>query len=266
MRLRSLSTLKRPEPREVPLAALPRAITMAAQALEKAFRINEMVLAVHGESLEWYGFTLGLVEQPDFVADIGLPQNDLNLTVYAGLSAETIARFQESLPKGTLINGWIHSHGALTVKDFSRTDARNHEVVLDFVGASLKRPVAKREVPVRDLALLVRDRYAPQDLAKGTVAIITDAPITEAVILETVYGSWCFAVVVGDDGWHRQEIHYREYGILSGQARVGHGDAELVLVGAGGEWSHSDSRSLREEVERKVRPNKNPPLETLERM
>ncbi len=266
MRLKSLSELRRRELREIVLATLPRTILMTPYAREKAFKIGELVRSVHRESLEWYGFTLGSVDRPDLVTDIGLPGNDLNLQVYAGLSPERIAEFQESLPASSVINGWIHSHGALTVKHFSSTDARNHAVVLDFVAASLKIPVAKREVAVKDMVLLLKDRFVDQDLARGSVCVITDAPITEATILETVYGSFCYAIVVGDEGWHEQEIHTREYGVLSGHARFSHQPADILMLDTGRALSEMEIGRLREEVEAKIRPNKNPPLEIMERM
>jgi len=266
MRLKSLSELRRRELREIVLASLPRTILMTPYAREKAFKIGELVRSVHGESLEWYGFTLGSADRPDLVIDIGLPRNDINLQVYAGLSPEQIAEFQESLAADTVINGWIHSHGALAVKHFSRMDDRNHGVVLDYVSASLKRPVAKREVAVRDMVFLLKDRLVDEDLARGSVCIITDAPIAEAVIMEAVYGSFCYAVVVGDEGWHEQEIHTKEYGVLSGHPRLSHRPAEIVLVETGRTLSEMEIGGLREEVKRKIRPNKNPPLELMERM
>jgi hypothetical protein len=191
MRFKNLSGLKRSELREVSLPPLPRSVFMAQFAREKVFRINKLVRSVHHESLEWYGSTLGTDDRADLITDIGLPQNDLNLQVYAGLSAERIAEFQKSLPDGTLINGWIHSHGALTVRQFSHTDNRNHGVVLELEAARLKKPVAKREIPIKDLVLLLKDRLLNADLARGSVTLITDAPITEATIMEMVYGSFC---------------------------------------------------------------------------
>jgi hypothetical protein len=266
MRLKSLSGLKRRELREVTLTTLPRTILMTPYAREKAFKIGELVRSVHQESLEWYGFTLGSADRPDLITDIGLPRNDLNLQVYAGLSPERIAEFQESLPAATVINGWIHSHGALTVKHFSRTDDRNHGVVLDFVAASLKFPVAKREVAVRDMVFLQKDRFLDEDLARGSVCIITDAPIGEAVIMEAVVGSFCYAIVVGDEGWHEQEIHTREYGVLSVHPRLSRQPADIVMVDTGRVLSEMEIGGLREEVQRKIRPNNNPPLELMERM
>ncbi len=266
MRFKSLAALKRPELREIVLGTLPRRIRMDRYAAEKAFRINELVRTLHGESLEWYGFTLASPETPDLIADIGLPQNDLNLKVYTALSPERIAAFQEALPSTRIINGWIHSHGELAYKHFSRMDEANHRVVMDFVAAGLKIPIAKREVAVKDLVFLVKDHFADEDLAIGSVSLITDAPIREATIMETVYGSFCYAVVVGDGGWHEQEIHTREYGVLSGQARLSSQEAEVCLVDTGGTLSPSDLVALRSEVERKIRPNTNPPVEMMERM
>ncbi|NTW35815.1 MAG: hypothetical protein HGB17_06745 [Syntrophobacteraceae bacterium] len=266
MRLKSLSELKRRELREIPLATLPRTVLMTPYAREKAFRIGELVRSVHGESLEWYGFTLGSADRPDLITDIGLPRNDLNLQTYASLSPERIAEFQESLHKDTVVNGWIHSHGALAVKHFSHTDDRNHGVVLDYVAASLKKPVAKREVAIRDCVFLLKGHFVDEDLSRGSVCIITDAPIAEATIMETIYGSFCYAIVVGDEGWHEQEIHTREYGVLSGYSRMSHQAAEITMVDTGRTLNELEIGHLREEVEKKIRPNKNPPLELMERM
>ena len=266
MRFKSLSELKRPELREVSLATLPQSITMAQYAREKAFKINELVRAVHQDSLEWYGFTLGTTGNPDLIADIGLPRNDLNLQHYTALSSERIAEFQETLSKDVIINGWVHSHGALMVKHFSNTDEKNHLVVLDFVAAGLRRPVAKREIAIKDLVFLQKDQFVEEDLAVGSVCLITDAPITAATIMETIYGSFCYAIVIGDDGWHEQQIHYRENGVLSGHTALRSRQAGIILVDTGMVLARLDMSALRDEVEEKIQPNTNPPVQTMERM
>jgi hypothetical protein len=266
MRLKSLLGLKRPELREVVLETLPQSISMAHYAREKAFKINELVRSVHDKSLEWYGFTLGTIARPDLITDIGLPHNDLNLQVYAGLGAERIAEFQDSLPEDTVINGWIHSHGSLMVKHFSHTDDKNHRVVLDFVSASLRKPVAKREIAIKDLVLLQKGRFDDEDLARGSVCLITDEPVTEATIMETIYGSFCYAIVVGDEGWHVQQIHTRKNGVLTGRADVSHQEAEIILTDPHRVLTRFDIDNLRVEVERRIRPNNNPPVEMTERL
>ena len=266
MRLKSLSELKRPDLGEIPLAAMPHSIAMTHYAREKAFKINELVRAVHVKSLEWYGFTLGATGNPDLITDIGLPRNDLNLQDYTTLSSERIAQFQESLPDDIIMNGWIHSHGALMYKRFSQTDQKNHLVVLDFIGAGLKRPVAKREIAVRDLVLLLEDQYDREDLVKGSVCLITDSPITSATIMETVYGSFCYAVVIGDEGWHEQGIQYMENGVLTGRTTLSHKEAEITLVDTGRALTRRDISALRVEVEEKIQPSSNPPVEIMERM
>lgn len=266
MRFKSLSQLKRPELREISLADLPQHVTMARYAREKASKINELVRDVYADSLEWYGFTLGPRDNPELISDIGLPRNDLNLTTYTALSPERIAEFKESLPDDVIINGWIHSHGALTYERFSHMDETNHRVVLDFVAASTRKPVAKRELAVNELVFLVKDQFNEGDLAEGSVCLITDVPITAATIMETIYGSFCYAVVIGDQGWHRQQIHYRENGVLSGRTIRNDKDAEMVLVDTGRILTHPELSALRAEVEAKIQPNTNPPVETLERM
>jgi hypothetical protein len=266
LRFKSLSKLKRPELREISLANLPQSITMAQYAREKAFKINELVRAVHEESLEWYGFTLGTTGNPDLITDIVLPRNDVNLQHYTTLSSERIAEFQETLPKDVIMNGWVHSHGALMYKHFFNTDEKNHLVVLDFVAASLRRPVAKREVAIKDLVFLLKDQFVEEDLAAGSVCLITDAPITTAMIMETLYGSFSYSIVIGDEGWHEQQIHYKENGVLSGRTALSNRETEIILVDTGKVLTWLDISALRDEVKEKIRPNTNPPVEMMERM
>ena len=83
MRFKSLADLKRQKPKEVTLATLPQEVSMTHYAKEKAFKISELVLEIHEESYEWYGFTIADKENPELITDIGLPQNDQNLQEYA---------------------------------------------------------------------------------------------------------------------------------------------------------------------------------------
>ena len=159
MRFKDLSRLKRPEPLEITLGNLPQNILMAAYAKDKAFKINELVGIIFEKSYEWYGFTLAEKDRPELIVDIGLPQNDLNLNDYTSLGSATIAEYQESLPEDTIINGWIHSHGALNYRHFSHTDEQNHLTVLDFVTARTRKPLSKKEVAIQDLILLEKDRF-----------------------------------------------------------------------------------------------------------
>ncbi len=266
MRFKSLAALKRSDLTEISLGTLPQSIPMAHYARAKAFKLNELVRAVHEQSLEWYGFTLGTRGAPELIADIGLPRNDLNLEHYTTLSGERIAEFQESLPADVVINGWIHSHGALMYQHFSRTDEENHRAVLDFVAASLRKPVAKREIAVKDLVLLVRGRYTDEDLTEGSVSLITDVPVTSATLMEAVYGSFCYAVVIGDEGWHHQQILHQVDGVLSGYRARNQKEARIIPVDTGRVLTRQEISALRDEVEAKIRPDPNPPLETMERM
>jgi hypothetical protein len=126
--------------------------------------------------------------------------------------------------------------------------------------------VAKREVPIKDVVFLLEDRFAREDLTAGSVCLITDAPITAATIMETVFGSFCYAVVIGDEGWCEQQIHYREDGVLSGRMALSSRRAEIQLVDTGRVFSDFDMSALRDEVEERIQPNANPPVETMERM
>jgi len=266
MRFKNLSQLKRSEPFQKTLGSLPQAVFVSLYANQKAYKICELVGSIFQKSYEWYGFTLAEKTHPELIVDIGLPKNDLNLHDYATLGSATIAEFQETLPHDLIINGWIHSHGALQYKHFSNTDEKNHRTVLDFVAASTRRPLSKKEIAIQDLVLLVKDGFVDSDLGKGSVSLITDAPITEATILETVYGSFCYCIVVGDGGWHNQEIHYQEKGILSGYTKGRSKAADIVFTDTEKTLTQGDIGALTKEVEEKIRPNLNPPLETMERM
>lgn len=266
MRFKDLAGLKRPEPQRIMLATLPQDIALAHFARAKAFRINELVRSIHADSFEWYGFTLAAGNNPEFIIDIGLPRNSQNLPDYTTIGPAGIAEFQEELPADTVINGWIHSHGALNYRHFSHTDEKNHLAVLDFIDARLRRPVAKKEVVIQDLVLLEKDQFAKEDLARGSVSIITDSPITAARIMETVYGSFCYSIVIGDDGWHEQKIHYKERGVLSGHIMVSSKAAKIVLVDTGKTLTRMDISALSDEVKKKIKPHTDPPPELVERM
>jgi hypothetical protein len=266
MRFKGLSRLKRPEPLRIALGNSPQHIVMANYAKDKAFKLSELVGSIFEQSYEWYGFTLADVDHPERIVDIGLPRNDMNLQDYTTIGFGGIAEFQEMLPKDVIINGWIHSHGALNYRHFSDTDKRNHLTVLDFVAARTRRPLAKKEIVIQDLVLLERDKFVERDLRKGSVSLITDGPITEAKVIETVYGSFCFSIVIGDGGWHEQEIYYRETGILSGRTMVTSKVADIEFVDTGKLLTSIDVSALRDEVKEKIQPNTNPPVETVERM
>lgn len=254
MKMAGISGLKRREIYKAELAALPAAILIERRAVLKAFKICELVREIHGSSYEWYGFTLADAGHPEVVTDVGLPGNDRNAHEWTGIGPESIAAFRESLPPGTVINGWIHSHGKLDFREFSKTDRNNHRTVLDYVSTWLKKPVGKREVVIRDLKLLTEGRWSEGDFGGESVDLITDVPVRRARLLETVTGSFCFAIVIGEGGWHVQEIHYKKTGILTGWTVVESREAELVVSGGSEELDASEVCRLAMEVAEKIRP------------
>ena len=266
MRFKDLSQLKRTEPLEIELGSLPQHILMTAYAKDRAFKISELVRTIFEKSFEWYGFTLANNDHPELIADIGLPKNDLNLQDYTTLGPIRIAEFQESLPKDVIINGWIHSHGALNYKHFSDTDEKNHLTVLDFVAARTRKPLAKKEISIQDLVLLEKGRFVEKDLSKGSVSLITDRPVKEAKIVETVYGSFCYSIVIGDEGWHEQAIHFKERGILSGHTTVSSNAANIEFVDTDRSLTRNDISALSEDIKEKIKPHTDPPPELIERM
>ena len=266
MRFKDLSQLKRPEPLNISFGNLPQHILMAAYAKDKAFKISEHVASNFEESFEWYGFTLASTDHPELIVDIGLPKNDLNLPDYTSLGSIRIAEFHESLPEDVMINGWIHSHGALNYRHFSDTDEKNHLTVLDFVAARTRKSLSKKEIAIQDLVLLEKNRFVEKDLAKGSVSIITDGPIAEAKIMETVYGSFCYSIVIGDEGWHEQKIHYQERGVLSGHTALSSKAAQIEFVDTGRSVTQVDISTLQDEVQKKIKPHTDPPPELIERM
>jgi hypothetical protein len=256
MRFKSLKELKRTEAYEVVLAPLPEEIRLTSYARTKAFKISELVRQVHQDSYEWYGYTLARRDNPELIIDIGLPKNDENIQEYTSIGPENIAAYQETLPGEMMINGWIHSHGKLELQGFSDIDEENQQVVLDYVTALVKQPVAKRELVIKDLAFLVEGRWQAADLEKGSVSLITDVPVAAARIMETVYGGFCYAIVIGDSGWHRQEIHYKRRGILSGQTSINKKVAEVIEVETSEPFLEAEIADLREEVRTKIQPIK----------
>jgi len=266
MRFKDLSQLKRPKPLIIPLGNLPQHILMTEYSRDRAFKISEAVREIFIKSYEWYGFTLADPVHPEFIIDIGLPKNDMNLQDYTILSSNRIAEYHESLPKNRIINGWIHSHGALNYQHFSTIDEKNNRTVLDFVAAGTRKPLAKKEIPIQDLVILEKDRFNEKDLQRGTISLITDKPINEAKIMETIYGCFCYSIVIGDGGWHEQQIHYRERSILSGHEMVWSKAAKIEFVNTPRILSPEEIYAIGDEVKEKIQPNLNPPPELIERM
>ena len=266
MRFKDLSRLKRPKPLRITLGNLPQHILMTKYAKTKAFKISELVGALFEKSFEWYGFTLANNDHPELITDIGLPKNDLNQQDYTTLGSQRIAEFQESLSEDVMINGWIHSHGALNYRHFSNTDEKNHLTVLDFIAARNRKPLAKKEIVIQDLVLLEKERFMEKDLEKGSISIITDGPITEAKIMETIYGSFCYSIVIGDEGWHEQQIHCRERGILSSHTTVWSKSTNIKFIDTQRTLKPEEIQAIGKEVKEKIQPNLNPPTEFIERM
>jgi hypothetical protein len=254
LRIKSLAGLKKSASREIALAELPEEIFLTAYARDKAYKINELVRAIHQQSYEWYGFTLASRQKPELIVDIGLPVNEQNQDQYVSLAPEKIAAYRDSLPETMVINGWIHSHGKLEYRHFSEIDAANQATVLDYVTALLRLPVAKVEIVIQDLVLLHQGTWQEEDLKRGSVSLITDAPVSEARIWETEYGGFCYAIVIGDEGWHEQEIHYKKRGILSGQTFVSKKAAPIKLIDDGRLLTPSDLEALEEEVRNRLSP------------
>lgn len=254
MRFKTLAALNRAEPLYLPLAGLPREILMTRYAMKRAFAINELVRSIHGESFEWYGYTIAEKTKPELIVDLGLPENDLNRMDYTALDPLGIAAYQESLEGEKVINGWIHSHGSLDHRSFSTTDEANSITMLDYVFSFLKVPVAKREILIKDLTFLVEGGYGEADLVEGSVSIIADSPVKRARILETVHGGFCYCVVIGDDGWHTQEIVTKERGVLSGQSEVTKRGASLVLLDTGQILTADVMEALGREIREKIKP------------
>lgn len=254
MRIKRLAELKKPELREIPLAELPQEILITPYAWQKAYTINKLVRNIHGQSYEWYGFTLAWRQQPEIIVDIGLPVNEQNQDQYVSLAVDQIAAFRDSLAESMLINGWIHSHGTLALHHFSEVDAANQATVLDYVTAQLRLPVAKVEVVVDDLVCLQEGGWTEGDLQQGSVTLITDVPVASARLWEMEYGGFCYAIVIGDDGWHEQEIHYKKRGILSGRSFFSYRAAPLRLVEDGRRLTPSDREALEAEVRSRLSP------------
>ncbi len=261
-----MADLRKPEPEEIKLAELPEVIRMARFAWDKALAISQLVREIFEKSYEWYGYTIGRREEPEVIVDIGLPPNSMNELQYTQIGPENIAAYQEGLSAEQVITGWIHSHGSLEHRDFSPIDVANQATVLDYVTTLVRAPVAKKEIAIRDLVLLVEGEWGKEEVGRGSVCVITDVPVRQVRLLETVYGGFCYALVIGDAGWHKQEIHYRRRGVLTGQSTVSRREAELVLVDSGRVLSEEEREWLRQEVAEKIKPVTAPAPERMEHL
>lgn len=251
---------------EVALGELPASVRMTGFAHAKAFAISSMVRELYGESYEWYGLTLGDERRPEIITDIGLPRNARNLRQYTQLETADLLAFQEEVPAGRVINGWIHSHGDLQVHDFSPVDEVNHRTVLEYVASRLRCPVAKKEIRIEGLTVLQENSWSPEQMKEGSVTVLTDGPLGRVRLLETVYGSFCFALVIGDAGWMQSRLLTKRRGILTGIAVYEDRDVPFVVEEPREGLTEAQRESLKEEIQRKIRPPGSDPPELIERL
>ncbi len=90
--------------------------------------------------------------------------------------------------------------------------------------------------------------------APASVTLLTDAPVQQARLLETVYGGFCYAIIIGDAGWTKQEIHYKTRGVLTGETFVNRRPFELTVVETGKTLTPSDLEALEQEVRDRLQP------------
>lgn len=259
--IKSLAELRRERaPDTYLLDELPKIVQWTSYAKQKASAINSLVREMYGSSLEWYGFTIGHSEKPQLIVDIGLGENARNDPAYTKIEPEQIGKFCESLPDEYLINGWIHSHGTMGVF-FSGTDERNMVNVLDFVTTRLKFPVKKQELLIEDISLLVEGEFSKADLKEGTTTIITDKPIGNAKILETIMGGFSYGMVIIDSGKTGQEIFYKYSSMLTQEEKITHrgdlngsGSAEIRTIPSK-PFGLEDLKCLQAEVKKNIKPD-----------
>ena len=67
-------------------------------------------------------------------------------------------------------------------------------------------------------------------------------------------GGFSYAVVIGDSGWHEQEVFYNRTSILTGNQRVTKRESGLLVVETGTVLTTGDIESLEDEVREKIKP------------
>ncbi|MEM5868811.1 MAG: hypothetical protein QXL09_02575 [Candidatus Aenigmatarchaeota archaeon] len=259
-RIKNLNELKKEKEglEEIVLDVLPQKIKIYDIALNKAYKINELVREIYKSSYEWYGFLLGKKDCPEIVVDIGLGENSDNSYAFTRIEPEEIQKFLTSLQEDYIINGWIHSHADLGYRRFSGTDDRNMETVLSFVSLVTRKPVAKRKIAIRDLSIVSKEDYTIENLKKGSVSIVIDGKVigetNNVKIYETIFGSFSYSIVIGDEGWHEQSITYEEKGLLTGYKKVKTEKSELEIIQTGKILSELELEKLEKEIKEKIRP------------
>jgi len=253
VRIKSLEDLKQ-DPEIIQLSTLPANISIHDYALKKAYKINELVKKNYYSSYEWYGYLLGKKENPEVVIDIDLGKNKENGFAYTKISEEDISKFLEKLSKDIIINGWIHSHGNLNYRHFSGTDEENIKKVLNFVSPLTRKPIQKREIIIKDLNI-INENYNIEDLKKGSVTVVVNNREAKNIkIFETIYGSFSYNIVIGDEGWNEKSIAYEEKGVLTGCYKMQTKPCELEMILTGKKLSKYEIKKLEEEVKEKIKP------------
>ncbi|MBU0666917.1 MAG: hypothetical protein ABIC91_08620 [Nanoarchaeota archaeon] len=253
-RINSLSELKKSDITEIILESLPRKIQITEYAKDKAYEISKLVRQKYYSSYEWYSFTIANKDNPELIIDVGLGKNDQNLLSYCKITPENIDKFRELLSDDLVINGWLHSHGNLNFRHFSGTDDNNQITVLRYVYSLLKKPIMKKEILIKDLSLLVANEYTDDDLIKGSVTAITDNKIDSLKFLQTIYGGFSYAIVIGDEGWHEQEIYYLQKPLFQDEKITKIVNPEIEIIKTDQVFTWKDKFALQKEIKEKIQP------------
>ena len=261
MIIKDLRELRKREGLEIILGELPNKVKITDYALEKGFKINELVREIYGRSYEWYGFLIARMKEPEIIIDIGLPKNKENDYSYTSVDPEGIGKFLDELRKNSkeeyFINGWIHSHGRLNYRRFSYIDQENMKKVLNFVSSFTTRPIAKKEIIINNLTVVTKNKGPIEEILKkdkGSITIVTQKEPGEIKIFDTIYGAFAYSIVIGDERWSEQEIMYRKYSLISKIDEYWTNETEIELIQTNKRISDREIEALKKEIDEKINP------------
>ncbi len=105
--------------------------------------------------------------------------------------------------------------------------------------------------------MLLEGQYSTEDLKKGSIALITDAPVGSVRLLDTIVGGFSYAIVIGDSGWHQQKISYKMTSMLSGTTTKSYLSPETIeFIPTDKSFNFRAKAKLRREVKEKIKPPK----------
>ena len=249
---------------EVPVYTLPEKIQISSYAIEKAYKICDLVHKKHG-LLEWYGLLLAEKANPAVIKEILIPEQENTGGETKAEGHALATAFEEKKTQYAdkyLVVGWIHSHASYKTY-FSSTDDDNIETVLNSVHLNTKKKYREplQLIEGKEIRELKEDKLVIGGTLSTDGSLEVTAQNKEALkqlheqgmnikVDKPILMGWSYNIVVNNKHEHYSEIAIKTEKPLEDETDTSRYEAELDIQK---EEKVLDPEVLEKEINEKVK-------------